>query len=292
MTSSFPDRLARAISTKNSRVCVGLDPRPDMLPQTFTDGANGLEGIYRFCRRIIDATAEYAACVKLQAAYFEALAPGGLAVLWRVAKWAHLHGLPIILDAKRNDIGSTAQAYASATFGRHWREPVVQADAVTVNPYLGYDGVQPFLDVSDELRGGVFVLVKTSNPSSGELQDLKTATGRVYEVVARMVSEWGATRIGECGYSSVGAVVGATYPQQLAELRALMPQTVFLVPGYGAQGGGPEDVAAAFDADGLGAIVNSSRGIIYAYRETGGDFQQAAAEAARTMRDDLNSVLP
>ena len=291
MTSPFPDRLARAIAAKDARVCVGLDPRPEMLPPPFADGVNGLEDIVGFCCKIVDATAEYAACVKPQAAYFEALAPDGLAAMWQVIEYARRQDLVVILDAKRNDIGSTAEAYASASFGMHWRGNIAQVDAVTVNPYLGCDGVEPFLEVADELYGGVFVLVKTSNPSSGELQDLDTGAGKVYEVVAGLVKEWGAPRVGECGYSSVGAVVGATYPRQLAELRQLMPQTVFLVPGYGAQGGGAEDVAAAFDDDGLGAVVNSSRGIIYAYRETGGDFQQAAAEAARAMRDDLNSVL-
>ncbi len=291
MVAQFSDRLARAIDDRNSRVCVGLDPRPDLLPPDFARSDDVLDAVVRFCCGIIDATAAYAACVKPQAAYFEALAPDGLAAMWQVIAYANEHALPVILDAKRNDISSTAEAYARACFGRHWQGAVGRSDAVTVNPYPGSDGVEPFLQVADEVGGGVFVLVKTSNPSSGELQDLKTEHGAVYRTVAGLVNEWGAGRVAECGYSSVGAVVGATYPEQLAELRKLMPQSIFLVPGYGAQGGGAGDVAAAFDRDGLGAVVNSSRGIIYAYRESGRDYQQAAAEAARAMRDDLNSVL-
>ena len=270
---------------------MGLDPRPDLLPSTFAQSTASLAGVTRFCCGIIDATAQYAVCVKPQAAHFEALAPEGLAAMWQVIAYARKCGLLVILDAKRSDIGSTAEAYAQACFGRHHQGAVAAVDAVTVNPYLGSDGVEPFIEMADQVGGGVFVLTKTSNPSSGELQDLQTASGTIYQTVARLVNGWGASRIGETGYSSVGAVVGATYPQQLGELRELMPHSIFLVPGYGAQGGAAADVAGAFDENGRGAVVNSSRGIIYAYRATGGDYQQAAADAARTMRDDLNSVL-
>ncbi len=292
MELQFPDRLAAATAARNSRVCVGLDPRPDLLPSTLSQTTDILDSVVKFCCGIIDATADYAVCVKPQAAYFEALAPDGLAAMWQVIAYAEKQELLVILDAKRSDISSTAEAYARACFGKHHQGAVAGADAVTVNPYLGSDGVEPFINMADEVGGGIFVLVKTSNPSSGELQDLETASGTIYETVARLVNDWGASRIGECGYSSVGAVVGATYPQQLGELRKLMPHSIFLVPGYGAQGGGAHDVAGAFDKDGLGAVVNSSRGIIYAYRETGGDYQKAAGDAARAMRDDLNSVLP
>ncbi len=211
--------------------------------------------------------------------------------MWQVIKYAADCGLPVILDAKRNDIGSTAEAYAQACFGQHYSGPQCTTSAVTVNAYLGSDGVKPFLKMADKVGGGIFVLVKTSNPSSGELQDLETATGTIYENVAQLVNTWGEGRVGECGYSSVGAVVGATYPEQLAQLRGQMPQSIFLVPGYGAQGGGAADVAAAFDDNGFGAVVNSSRGILYAYRKTGEDYKTAAAKAALVMRDDLNSVI-
>jgi len=287
----FPDRLAQAVAVKNSRVCVGLDPRPDLLPSDIKTGSDIGQAAVDFCCQIIDAVADYAVCVKPQAAYFEVLAPDGLAAMWQVIAFAKSRGLLVILDAKRSDISSTAQAYAQACFGKHYQQAVASPDAVTVNPYLGSDGVQPFLDVADTVGGGVFVLVKTSNESSDELQDLKTQQGTVYETVANLVNDWGTSRIAQCGYSSVGAVVGATYPEQLKVLRRQMAQSIFLIPGYGVQGGGPEDVAVAFDKDGLGAIVNSSRGIIYAYRESGGDYQQAAAQAARTMRDDINAAL-
>lgn len=293
MPQQFADRLAAAVTAADSRVCVGLDPQPDMFPPHLHETPDVTEAAVEFCTGIIDATAEFAACFKPQAAYFEALAPDGLAALWEVIACANTAGLPVIFDCKRSDIGSTAAAYAKACFGLHRQRAAARADAVTVNPYLGSDGVRPFLDVADEIGGGVFVLVKTSNPSSGELQDLVTAEARIYEVMAGLVNEWAheLQRPGDCGYSSVGAVVGATYPEQLAALRGLIRESILLVPGYGAQGGTADDVAAAFDRDGLGAVVNSSRGILYAYRETGLDYKTAAAEAARRMRDEINSVL-
>lgn len=293
MKQQFPDRLTQAVVARQSRVCVGLDPRPDMLPPDLADAADMVRAAVEFCRGIIEAVAEFAVCVKPQAAFFEALAPDGTAAMWQVIEHAAKHGLLVILDAKRGDISSTADAYARACFGRHYQDaPAAAADAVTVNPYLGADSVEPFLAVADEFAGGLFVLVKTSNPGSGDLQDLQTERGPVYEVAADMVCRWAQDRVGDCGYSSVGAVVGATYPRQLAELRSRMPRSLLLVPGYGAQGGAAQDVAAAFDTNGLGAVVNSSRGIMYAYQQTGGDWRQAAATAARAMRDDLSAVLP
>ncbi len=293
MPQHFADRLAARVLAADSRVCVGLDPRPDLLPPHLAGTADITAAVVEFCAGIIDATAEFAACVKPQAAYFEALAPNGLSALWEVVACANAAGIPVIFDAKRNDIGSTACAYAAACFGLHHQRAVARADAVTVNPYLGSDGVRPFLKASLETCGGVFVLVKTSNPSSGELQDLDTPDGHVYEVMARLVNGWGRAYggLGSCGYSSVGAVVGATYPEQLADLRGIMPTSILLVPGYGAQGAGADDVAAAFDENGLGAVVNSSRAILYAYRETHTDYKSAAADAARMMRDEINSML-
>ena len=200
----------------------------------------------------------------------------------------------VITDGKRNDIGSTMEAYAAAHLGTVDIDGVQAApfgaDALTVNGYLGSDGIEPLLKVCKALDKGIFVLVKTSNPSSGELQDKKIGRRPVYEVMGKMCETWGKELRGESGYSAVGAVVGATYPEQLAELREKLPHTFFLVPGYGAQGGGARDVAGAFDANGLGAIVNSSRGIICAYKKEGWTEEQFA-EAARTeairMRDDI-----
>jgi len=218
-----------------------------------------------FCCQIVDAVAQHCVATKLQAAYFEILQDEGLRVLWSVAQCARRLGLVVIIDGKRNDIGSTAQAYAQAYL--HQDSP---ADAITVNPYLGIDGVKPFIEMAAETGRGLFVLVKTSNLSSGQLQDLpvQTKSGQkpVYEHIGDLVAKWGESLVGEYGYSSVGAVIGATYPQQLGELRERLPHVPFLVPGYGAQGATAEDIALAFDDNGQGAIVNSSRGIRSAAR--------------------------
>jgi orotidine-5'-phosphate decarboxylase len=300
----YADRLAAAISTKRTRVCVGLDPRLDALPaglrQGVSDSAAAAAAYREFCCAIVEATANEAACVKPQSAFFEALGRDGCAALWDIIACAHRLGLPVILDAKRGDIGSTAEAYAQACF--HPYGQAFGVDAVTVNAYLGTDGVRPFVKTARECGGGVYVLVKTSNPSSGELQDLyvDTPTGRcpVYLHMARLVEQWADGVIGECGYASVGAVVGATYPQQLAELRNGFPTVPFLVPGYGAQGGGPADVAPGFDFGGQGAVVNSSRGILFAYqsepyrqRFTESEFAAAAAAAALDMKLQINAAL-
>lgn len=304
MTEHFADRLMAAIEAKNSRVCVGLDPVPERLPDVLhpTEGGWTERSIARacqkFCSRILRAVADHAAVAKLNSAFFEALSPLGVGLLEALVATASDLGLITVLDAKRSDIGSTAAAYARAVFGRYPAEQGAVPDAVTVNPYLGSDGVLPFLAEADELGAGIFVLVKTSNPSSAELQDLDAGGWPVYRHVAELVEAWGEERVGGGGYSSVGAVVGATHPRELAELREAMPRTPLLVPGYGAQGGGAEDVVAAFDENGLGAIVNSSRGIIYAassepYRERFGpdEFDRAAAEAAKNMRRAINQAI-
>lgn len=282
MTPHFADSLMQGIITRGSRLCVGLDPQTGHLPA-------GVD-VETFCRGLLDAVRPYCACVKPNAAFFEALGPRGLASLWRVCEHAQELGLPVILDAKRGDIGSTAAAYAQA-----YLAPGTPFDALTVNPYLGSDGVAPFIEVAAGAGKGLFVLVKTSNPSSGELQDLALADGSsVYRQVGALVGRWGEPHIGASGYSCVGAVTGATYPAQLAELRAMLPATPFLVPGYGAQGAGAADVAPAFDASGLGAIVNSSRGIIYAYEQpacAGLDFAEAAAAAASRATHEINLAL-
>ena len=303
--SSYADRLAAAIAAKRSRVCAGLDPRVQSLPGPLAArAARGPEqaaaAYVEFCGAVVEAVADFAPVVKPQAAFFEALGPPGYKALWDVMACARGHGLLVILDAKRGDVGSTAAAYAQAYF-----EPpggLTGPDALTVNGYLGGDGVQPFVEAAARTGRGIYVLAKTSNPSSGDLQDLPTDApgGRrlVYQQMARLIAEWGRPLVGECGYSSVGAVVGATYPAQLAELRAGFPTVPFLVPGYGAQGGAAQDVAPAFDHTGQGAVVNSSRGIIFAYKEAPYrdqyaecEFAQAAAAAARDMRDDINRAL-
>jgi orotidine-5'-phosphate decarboxylase len=300
----FADRLAAAISAKNSRVCVGLDPRLELLPAALRKDLSGSAEAARayrdFCCAIIDAVAAHAVCVKPQAAFFEAIGPDGCGALWDIIAHAQSCGLIVILDAKRGDIGSTAEAYAQACFHPFGRP--AGADAVTVNGYLGSDGVRPFVKSAAECGGGVYVLVKTSNPSSGELQDLYVdcPAGRspVYLHMARLVEHWAEGKVGESGYASVGAVVGATYPQQLAELRTDFPTVPFLVPGYGAQGGGPAEVAPGFDLNGQGAVVNSSRGILFAYADASyrqrfaeADFAAAAAAATQDMKQQINAAL-
>ena len=288
---NFADRLCAAVQEKDSRVCVGLDPDLERLPAHLLEDRTPGQALGQFCAQIIDAVAEHCVAVKPQAAYFEMLREEASPVLWSVMRYAKQAGLLVILDGKRNDIGSTAQAYSQAYLGAD--SPV---DALTVNPYLGSDGVMPFVEAAAQEGRGLFVLVKTSNPSSGELQDqpLQDAGKLVYQQVADLVADWGRDLIGAHGYSSVGAVVGATYPQQLAELRERMPQTPFLVPGYGAQGATAQDVAAAFDERGLGAIVNSSRGIIFAYQNRDlppAEFAQAAQVATVAMKKQINSAI-
>ena len=225
--------------------------------------------------------------VKVQIAYYEAMGVAGMRAFADTCEAARDAGMIVIADAKRNDIGATAGQYAEAFFGKAF-----YCDMLTVNGYLGTDGIAPFLAKKDK---GIFVLVKTSNPSGGELQDMKLENGlTVYERMAQLTDEWGRDSIGKSGYSDVGAVVGATYPKQAAALRAMLPHTFFLVPGYGAQGGGADGAVAGFDEKGGGGIVNSSRGIICAYKQEkykGMKFDEAAYAACVDMREDLTSAL-
>ena len=308
---NFADRLVRACAEKDSIVVVGIDPRLDLLPSSLVRSAlkthgETLEGaaaaFAEFGRRVIDAVAEFAVAVKPQSAFFEMLGPAGMEALREVIGHAHQAGLLVIADVKRSDIASTAEAYAQGYLGevkigstvlRPWG-----ADAVTVNPYLGSDGLLPFIRCAKEQGGGVFVLVKTSNPSSHELQDLIGVPGRaIYELLGEWVAEHAADLMGASGYSSLGAVVGATYPEQLARLRELMPRNLILIPGYGAQGGAAADVKCALDKNGLGAAVNASRSVIFAWRDetrsaAGGEkrWMDSVRAAARKMRDELNEV--
>ena len=240
-----------------------------------------------YAREVLDATHDLIACVKPQSAFFEALGIPGLIALAQVIADAKALGVPVILDAKRGDIGSTAEAYAAA----YLADGVFAADALTVNPYLGLDTLEPFLAAAEARQRGVFVLVKTSNPGSGDLQDVKGDDGRrLHERLADALADRSAAMESDpYGYRSLGAVVGATYPHELAAARARLPASVLLVPGYGAQGGTAQDVAGAFDERGLGAVVNASRSLFYPGRGDG--VGEAARAAATAMRDDLNAAL-
>ncbi|MDO8468665.1 MAG: orotidine-5'-phosphate decarboxylase [Candidatus Peribacter sp.] len=276
----FADSLTNAIQQK-SPVCVGLDPALDKLPEGISRDAKGL---LDFSTGIIDAVKDIAACVKPQMAYYEVLGWEGMRAFWETCAYAKLQGLLVIADGKRNDIGSTCDAYAEAYLQKD--SPI---DALTVSPYLGSDGIKPFIERCKNNEKGIFVLVKTSNLSSGELQDLPTGDETVHEHMAQLVASWGADALGPSShYSSVGAVVGATYPEELKYLRSLMPNTPILIPGFGAQGGTAADVKVGF-VNGNGAIVNSSRGIIFASK--GKDWKEAAAKAAEKMKGELGSVL-
>lgn len=284
------DILCEKIKEKGNPSVVGLDTAADYLPDSgrYSDPASVAAAVTDFNRAIIERVAPIVPAVKVQIAYYEAMGLHGMRAFSDTCKAARAAGMVVIADAKRNDIGATAKQYASAFFGGG----DLDCDFLTVNGYLGTDGIAPFLGREDK---GVFVLVKTSNPSGGELQDMRLENGRtVYEQMAALVDGWGAGSVGGCGYSSVGAVVGATYPEQAVRLRAMLPHTFFLVPGYGAQGGGADGAVAGFDSRGGGGIVNSSRGIICAYRQEkykGMKFDEAAYAACIDMREDLVAAL-
>ena len=290
----FADRLVEGVRRAGNAVCVGIDPKPEDLPPGMLDGfredrAGVAEALAAFSKGVVDVVAGKVAVVKFQAAYFEAYGPEGMAALDEGIRHAKARELIVIVDGKRNDIGSTAEAYARAYLGKvpvgGRFEPSWDADAVTVNPYLGSDGVAPFVKVAARESKGLFALVRTSNASAREFQDLVADGKPVYRHVANKLAGWAAPHRGESGYSAVGAVVGATYPAELAELREAMPGVLFLVPGYGTQGASADDVAPAFDESGLGAIVNNSRGLIFAYAKAAfqakfADNWQGAVEAA------------
>jgi orotidine-5'-phosphate decarboxylase len=286
--STFADRLADAVDAKRSQLLVGLDPRPDLLPvelrgETYLSRGAAADACARFCRGLIDAVAPYVVGVKLQLAFFEALGSDGLRAYEDVREYARAASLLIVADGKRGDIGSTARAYADAYLerGEDGRLPV---DALTVNPYLGSDSIEPFLAACRRSGAGLFCLVKTSNAGSADIQDLALSDGqRVWQQVAELVNDWGAGLVGERGLSSVGAVVGATYPRAVAEARRLMPQAVLLLPGIGAQGATPADVARAFTSGPASALVTASRSVIYASRGTDEDYRAAAASAAERL---------
>jgi orotidine-5'-phosphate decarboxylase len=291
----FADRLRTAIDEKGCPIVVGLDPRLDLLPPGLNPGDEAVtderaaELLLRFNRRILEIVAPLVPCVKPQVAFYERYGAPGYAAYAETVRAARAHGLIVIGDVKRNDIGSTAAAYAEGHLGHP-----DGADCVTVNPYLGRDGVEPFLAVAEREGKGIFLLVKTSNPSSGDLQDLRAPEEPIYERVAAYVRERGAELTGACGDSLMGAVVGATYPEEAGRLRGLMPKATILVPGYGAQGGGAADALPNFREDGTGAVVNSSRGIVHAYAKEGVDrekWEEAVEAAVHAMREDLGGAL-
>jgi orotidine-5'-phosphate decarboxylase len=296
---SFADRLAAAVRHKGP-LCVGLDPRWDMLPRAYRAEARpggepslrrAAEQTLAFCERVLDLVAPHAAVVKPQAAFFELLGPAGFVALGKLIEAARTRGFVVILDAKRGDIASTAAAYADAAFGGCRigvdRLPVWNADALTINPYLGRDAVEPFLTEAKAADRGVFVLVRTSNPGSGLFQDLVCDGRPVYRHVAAAVAEWNRPTIGGCGLGDVGAVVGATHPRELADLRAALPDVWFLVPGYGTQGGTAADVKAAYRSDGLGAVVNSARGVVFPFEPEDPAWEAKVAAAAERAANEL-----
>jgi orotidine-5'-phosphate decarboxylase len=291
--SHFADRLAAAVRAKGNALCVGLDPRRDSLPlEVRARHADGtLEAVAHayeeFCSRVLDVVAPLVPVVKPQSAFFEACGPAGWVALQRLLRRARQLGLLTILDAKRNDIASTATAYADAAFASVW-----DADALTINPYLGRDSVQPFLDSARRDGRGVFILVRTSNAGAGQFQDLICDGKPLFMHVAAAVAAWSAENLGQCGLGDVGAVVGATHPAELAVVRQAVPTAPFLVPGYGAQGGSAADTAAAFRSDGLGAVVNSSRGILFAYPPEERAWEAAVEVATRRTIADLAAATP
>ena len=307
---NFADLLCGKIAELNNPTVMGLDPKLEYIPQFIIDEAKenfpddeemaACEAIFEFNKALIDAVCDIIPAIKPQIAYYEMYGICGLEAFLETVDYAKSKGMVVITDAKRNDIGTTATAYAKALIGEteflDSTKPVVDSDAVTVNGYLGTDGIKPFTDVCKEGGKGIFTLVRTSNPSAGDLQDLELKDGRkVYEAMADMVNEWGKDLVGECGFSSVGAVVGATWPEQAVDVRTRMPKTLILVPGYGAQGAGADAAVASFTADGKGSIVNASRSLMCAWKKREDlepkDFAQATRDEAIDMRDKLNAAL-
>jgi orotidine-5'-phosphate decarboxylase len=281
---SFVAQLAHRVLGGMAPVVIGLDPRLDALPKALLPNGAPCERIVEFYRQTLPAIARHAPCVKPNVAFFECYGSTGYAAYERTCELARQHGLLVLGDVKRGDIGSTAEAYAEGHFAI--------ADAVTLHPYLGADSVAPFLKACHPDRGGkaVFVLVRTSNPGARDFQDLLVGGEALCDVVARAVTRWGSDLPKAEGYSPVGAVVGATWPQELARLRALLPHSWLLLPGVGAQGGKVEDLAAAFDARGLGALVNQSRGVMQAFQPADADWLSRIEHAAKSFAAECRAV--
>ncbi len=309
MEKNFADILLSAIDEKKNPGIVGLDPRIELIPEFMkskhckNEREAVAETFLAFNKAIIDAVYDIVPAVKPQLAFYEQYGYHGIIAFEETIKYAKSKGLLVISDGKRNHIGSTASAYASAFLGEVQTcsgKPIngFDVDALTVNAYLGFDGIKPFIEVCKKYRKGIFILVKTSNPSSAEIQDLIVDNQTIYEKLAILINQWSENTEGQRGYRFIGAVVGATYPKQAEKLRELMPECIFLVPGYGAQGGTAKDISVCFNPDGYGAIINSSRGIIFAYMDeywkkiySPRQFDSAARSATIAMRDEIQSFI-
>ncbi len=305
----FIDRLIEQIKIKKCNIVVGLDPRIDMIPGYIREKQYSIHGkslrgaseaIWVFNQEIIKSIYDLVPAVKPQIAFYEQFGLEGLETYQKTCRLAKEKGLLVIGDVKRGDIGTTSKAYSDAHLGftdvEGEKIEAFPSDAVTVNPYLGDDCLKEFMKDIADYEKGMFVLVKTSNPTSGQLQDLETGGKKIYEIVAQLVDRWSQGTLGAYQYSSVGAVVGATYPEQAKRLRILMPASYFLVPGYGAQGGTAKDIIDCFDDRGLGAIINSSRDILYAYQKDNNtykekDFGKAARAVTLRMQEEINDLL-
>lgn len=302
------DRLIDKIKETNNPTVIGLDPRYEILPKCVANKyPKTLEGVSKaiieYNKALIDATYDIIPAIKPQIAFYEMFGIAGIEAFKETCKYAKEKGMIVIADIKRGDIGSTAQGYSNAYLGKtkvgDKEEAIFDVEFVTVNPYMGTDCVKPFIEDCKKYNKGIFILVKTSNPSSGELQDAKLESGEeVYKRVAELVEHWGEELRGEYGYSSIAAVVGATYPKQLEELRKIASHTYFLIPGYGAQGGKAKDIALGFDKNGLGGIINASRSLMCAYQSdlwkdkyTEEEYAKATRAEALRMKDEFNQFI-
>lgn len=302
--TNMMDKLINKIQEMQNPTVIGLDPRYEMIPEFIKNKyeknlEDVAEAILEFNKKIIDAVYDIIPAVKPQIAFYEMYGLEGMKVFEKTCKYAKEKGMIVIADIKRGDIGTTAKAYSNAFLGKTLigdkEESIYDVDFVTLNPYMGIDAIKPFIDDCKKYNKGAFILVKTSNPSSGDIQDLQLESGeKVYTKVVKLVEEWGKDLVGEYGYSSISAVVGATYPKQLEELRKEAPHTFFLIPGYGAQGGKAEDILLGFDKNGIGGIVNSSRGLMCAYKSerwsskyTEMQFAEATRTEALRMKGEL-----
>ena len=294
------DKLIDGIIAMQNPTCVGLDTLFDYLPDDMKAGAKTFEDVAErvlaFNKKIVDNVYDIVPSVKVQIAYYEMYGAAGMKAYYETLQYAAAKGLVVIADAKRNDIGSTASCYAKAFLGEtQVNDGAIKAfpsDYVTVNGYLGSDGILPFVEQCEKHDKGIFVLVKTSNPSGAEIQNMILENGvPMYEYMGGLVEKWGGSTVGKYGYSAVGAVVGATHPTEAARLREVLPHTFFLIPGYGAQGGNAEMLKSCFAANGLGGVVNNSRGILCAYKKNGGTYTEAARAACIAMQKDLSSTI-
>lgn len=302
------DVLIEKILEKKSPIVMGIDPKyesiPNCIKEKYSKDLNGFANAsVEFAKKLIDYTYDIIPAIKPQLAYFEMMGPAGLNAFSEISKFAKQKGMIIIADSKRGDIGTTSKAYSNAFLGTTLinknEYKVYDTDFVTVNPYMGSNAVSPFIEDCEKYNKGIFVLVKTSNNSSGELQDLYLENGKmVFEHVAGLVEKWGEPLRGKYGYSSVAAVVGATYPEQLKKIREIAPHTFFLIPGYGAQGGKAKDISLGFDKNGLGGIINASRSLIYAYKSerwssiySDSQFAEATRAEAIRMKDEINEYI-